>query len=396
MDSNQPNAKIPLPAFLKLLTSNNVPIPKAMAIAGKVYKQYNTHSTLSQLNDFKLKAAGLDSQEERKIVMNVLRKEGYISAPKSLPKIQLSPAAEASGSHLSSSKTSPSCRPSTVSRMSTPTKRKRKRPEEINEFLPNGPEDETEPPAGLSFNEVMDEENLKGKSAIINRAPVMMSWAMVVAERLHFSREEALSIASVYTELNAVSKGVSLGIYAKDNEKGKEASKSDSQPYVDLMGRRPLYRTQAGHWRALSNGSPVAPGTAFSYISRSFRQTTPFIIGAMKMLADSYAPEELNARAWSLYAEFRPEVNEWGKRSEVQCMKILHLRKERPMESNRSALQTEKPAVSDDLSHSKPHVQKKIKRLTWEEYEASLDQDVIYDDVNLDFPSISKKKCENV
>lgn len=29
-------AKIPLPRFLKLLTGNNVPVPKAMAVAGKM------------------------------------------------------------------------------------------------------------------------------------------------------------------------------------------------------------------------------------------------------------------------------------------------------------------------------------------------------------------------
>jgi len=31
------SAKIPLPDFLKILTSNSVPVPKAMAIAGKVF-----------------------------------------------------------------------------------------------------------------------------------------------------------------------------------------------------------------------------------------------------------------------------------------------------------------------------------------------------------------------
>lgn len=36
MESNDDNLNIPLPNFLKFLTSNNVPVPKAMAIAGKV------------------------------------------------------------------------------------------------------------------------------------------------------------------------------------------------------------------------------------------------------------------------------------------------------------------------------------------------------------------------
>lgn len=82
----------------------------------------------------------------------------------------------------------------------------------------------------------------------------MMAWSMFVAERMHFSRAEALSIgtfhfdpyicdfnpvtASVYTEMNAVTKGVSLGIYKSDEERGREATKNGSQPYVELIGRR--------------------------------------------------------------------------------------------------------------------------------------------------------------
>lgn len=32
------------------------------------------------------------------------------------------------------------------------------------------------------------------KFTVVNRAPIMMAWAFVVAERLGFQREEALSI----------------------------------------------------------------------------------------------------------------------------------------------------------------------------------------------------------
>ena len=97
------------------------------------------------------------------------------------------------------------------------------------------------------------------KSTVVNRAPVMTAWATLVAERMHFTREEALSIgmwgiriferdislaqwfsvASVYTELNAVSKGTSLGIFKiKGDDRGVEAAKDGSQPYIELMGRR--------------------------------------------------------------------------------------------------------------------------------------------------------------
>lgn len=84
----------------------------------------------------------------------------------------------------------------------------------------------------------------------------MTAWATIVAERIGFKREEALSIgtdissealycshlawptASAYTEMNAISKGVSLGIYKDSAERGMEAVKGGSQSYVELMGRR--------------------------------------------------------------------------------------------------------------------------------------------------------------
>jgi hypothetical protein len=84
----------------------------------------------------------------------------------------------------------------------------------------------------------------------------MTAWATIVAERVGFCREEALSIgmvrsfnvsspnsvmlcsASVYTEMNAVTKGVSIGIYQTGKDRGMEAMKGGAQPYVELMKRR--------------------------------------------------------------------------------------------------------------------------------------------------------------
>jgi hypothetical protein len=63
-----------------------------------------------------------------------------------------------------------------------------------NELLPGPAPDEGAALGSLDFHEILDEDALKLKSAVVNRAPVMMAWACVVAERLGFSREEALSI----------------------------------------------------------------------------------------------------------------------------------------------------------------------------------------------------------
>ena len=47
----------------------------------------------------------------------------------------------------------------------------------------------------------------------INRAPVLTLWAAVVAERLGFRRDEALTLGRAVAGLNAYSKGVSLGLF---------------------------------------------------------------------------------------------------------------------------------------------------------------------------------------
>ena len=62
--------------------------------------------------------------------------------------------------------------------------------------LPDRPPEELESAkcGNFDFKEVLDEDLLRVKGTVINRAPIMTAWAMTVAERLGFEREEALSI----------------------------------------------------------------------------------------------------------------------------------------------------------------------------------------------------------
>jgi hypothetical protein len=48
---------------------------------------------------------------------------------------------------------------------------------------------------------------------LINRAPVLTLWAAVVAERLGFKQDEALSLGKAVAGLMAQSKGQRLGIF---------------------------------------------------------------------------------------------------------------------------------------------------------------------------------------
>jgi len=47
------------------------------------------------------------------------------------------------------------------------------------------------------FNEVLDEDVIKNRRAVINRAPIMTAWATIVLEKLGFQRREALSLGEL-------------------------------------------------------------------------------------------------------------------------------------------------------------------------------------------------------
>jgi hypothetical protein len=217
-------------------------------------------------------------------------------------------------------------------------------------------------------------------------------------------------LASVYAEMNAIAKGVSIGIYDKGKGKVIEAVPIGSQPYFDLMGRRmyghsfpqvdvrahlrstsPLYKTANDSWRALLSGSPVSPATAFSYIQRSFRQTMPAVMGALYLLARSYSPADLNKKGFTLYADFRPEVKGWGERGTVKCDTILSLRQTRDSDAlegsnadTEAVVKLEEVDEVDSKSDS-PERESKVEK---DEYDVALENDPLsFEDLDaLDIP----------
>ena len=168
------------------------------------------------------------------------------------------------------------------------------------------------------------------------------------------------------------------------------------------VSHRPLYQTASGAWRALSSGMPVAPSSAFSYITRALRQTAPYVLGALRLLAGSYAPAELNRRGFALYADFRPDVQEWGGRAEVRCTTILSLRSKTvkkedeglPPSNVQDIVKTE-PIPNAELggqgevakSGSEEPPIKKQHTAAVDEYEAALN-DPIFDAAELDLAAI--------
>lgn len=150
-------------------------------------------------------------------------------------------------------------------------------------------------------------------------------------------------------------------------------------------------------WRALLKGAPVEPGLAYAYITRALRQTRPHILGALRLLAASYPPAELNRSGFALYTDFRPEVDGWGKRGEIRCDTILALRKQavpggvdeaQGNADDKTAklvpvVMTEEDSGDREDGDGK-RLGKKAKTLTVEEYEAALDDDATYEDLAFD------------
>lgn len=135
----------------------------------------------------------------------------------------------------------------------------------------------------------------------------------------------------------------------------------------------------------------MQPSTAFSYISRALRQTTPHIVGALRLLAASFTPQELNDKGWSLYADFRPTVEGWGKRAEVRCDAILALRKQGRVQGALASggtggvdlLADVVKFENNDVAQQKRTEEqepkhKKHRGLSLEEYEAELDEDTTF------------------
>jgi len=176
------------------------------------------------------------------------------------------------------------------------------------------------------------------QTVTINRAPVLALWATVVAERLGFSRDEALSLGKAVTGLNAQSKGQRLGIYTKREEGGGKSEerrrkneeriggKADA---VELMGREiPVVRMPGGI-RAMNKDAPISAEKAQAYLESKFGEHLAAVRAAMEELARSMKPDVLAARAFPLYAQFRPQIPDgvkgWGAKGKLDLDLIRSL-----------------------------------------------------------------------
>jgi hypothetical protein len=164
----------------------------------------------------------------------------------------------------------------------------------------------------------------QGRTISINRAPVLTLWAAVVAERLGFDRDAALTLGRAVAGLNAYAKGVSLGLFepsSKAVDEHLDKAKAGATLKVDLLHRAvPVVRTPDG-LRALSKDRPISSASVERYLQGKFGDDLELARRAMEKLARSLPPRELAVRAYHLYEQFRPEipagVRGWGAAGEL-------------------------------------------------------------------------------
>jgi hypothetical protein len=154
----------------------------------------------------------------------------------------------------------------------------------------------------------------------INRAPVLTLWAAVVAERLGYDRDTALTLGKAVAGLNAQWKARRLGVIedSRDQEQNRApgARTSDKTPVVTLLGRAVPAITTAHSVRAERNRQPMDPRGVSRYVHQTFGDALPEVRAAMAALAAAYPPEHLAAKAYPFYKLFRLYVPEgtrgWG------------------------------------------------------------------------------------
>ena len=164
---------------------------------------------------------------------------------------------------------------------------------------------------------------MTGDKILINRAPVLTLWAAVVAERLGFNRDEALSLGKALAGLNAQSKGRRLGIFKPNPKELKKAQeqKRVEEFWVDLLGRAiPAMNTQEGV-RAVVESKPIEPEGVERYLENKFGEALPEAREAMTKLANALKPAEFAQKGFGLYEQFRPVIPEgvrgWGAKGEL-------------------------------------------------------------------------------
>ena len=170
------------------------------------------------------------------------------------------------------------------------------------------------------------------KTILMNRAPVLTLWAAVVAERLGFDHDAALTLGKAMAGLTAQTKGRMIGVFKPPKTKeGKPPKKVGlgEEFWVEICGRPvPAKNTEDGV-RAVVKDKAIDPASVEKYLAGKFGDDLDDVRAAMRTLASTFAPDDLAGAAYSLYERFRPSIppgkRGWGAKGTLDLKLILSL-----------------------------------------------------------------------
>jgi hypothetical protein len=167
------------------------------------------------------------------------------------------------------------------------------------------------------------------KTVTVNRAPVLTLWAAVVAERLGYDAEAALTLGKAVAGLNAQAKGRTLGIFGSQGRGGAVPGKKHGlgeEFWIEICGRPVPAKTTPAGVRAVVKDKPIDPEQVRAYLRRSFGDDLDAVRDAMERLAESVGPGALAESAFALYERFRPAVARgqrgWGQKGTLDLDRI--------------------------------------------------------------------------
>ena len=166
----------------------------------------------------------------------------------------------------------------------------------------------------------------------VNRAAVLTLWGAVVAERLGFEPEGALTLGRAMAGLNAQSKGRALGIFKPaEGPKGEAPKKRGlgEEFWVEVCGRAVPAKNTEGGVRAVVKDQPIDPAKVRKYLQGKFGERLQAVQEAMEELAGAFEPARLAELAFGLYERFRPQVASgkrgWGQKASLDLDLIRSL-----------------------------------------------------------------------
>jgi len=172
-------------------------------------------------------------------------------------------------------------------------------------------------------------------TVIINRALVLNLWSACVAHFLHnhLSWPSCLSVGKAISAICAVSKGRSVGVFEKveeteerRKEKEERRRRAAGLEEVEVMGFRLRLREEGEERLAVLSGRTEGGGE--EGLRGKFGRMYERVREVMETGLESWKgeEEELDRRAFGMYEEFRPSVQQgqggWGKKGELRLSRI--------------------------------------------------------------------------